>query len=37
MDRLGLSKMQGDILAVDEEVETFKGFLSSIQIEDTHH
>lgn len=30
-------KMQGDILAVDEEVETFKGFLSSIQIEDTHH
>ena len=30
-------KMQGDILAVDEEVETFKRFLSSIQIEDTHH
>ena len=30
-------KMQGDILAVDEEVETFKHFLSSIQIEDTHH
>ena len=30
-------KMKGDILAVDEEVETFKGFLSSIQIEDTHH
>ena len=30
-------KMQGDILAVDEEVETFKRFLSSIRIEDTHH
>ena len=30
-------KMQGDILAVDEEVETFKRFLSSIQIEDTTH
>ena len=30
-------KMKGDILAVDEEVETFKDFLSSIQIEDTHH
>ena len=30
-------KMQGDIFAVDDEVETFKRFLSSIQIEDTHH
>ena len=30
-------KMQGDILAVDLEVETFKRFLSSIQIEDAHH
>jgi hypothetical protein len=30
-------KMQGDILAIDEEVDTFKSFLSSIRIEDTHH
>jgi hypothetical protein len=30
-------KMQGDILAIDEEVDTFKSFLSSIHIEDTHH
>ena len=30
-------KMQGDILAVDEEVDTFKDFLSSIRIEDNHH
>ena len=30
-------KMQGDILVIDEEVETFKRFLSSIRIEDTHH
>ena len=30
-------KMQGDILAIDEEVDTFKTFLSSIRIEDTHH
>jgi hypothetical protein len=30
-------KMQGDILAIDEEVDTFKNFLSSIRIEDTHH
>jgi hypothetical protein len=29
--------MQGDILAIDEEVDTFKSFLSSIRIEDTHH
>ena len=30
-------KMQGDISAVDKEVETFKRFLSSVQIEDSHH
>lgn len=30
-------KMQGDILAIDEEVDTFKSFLSNIRIEDTHH
>lgn len=30
-------KMQGDILAIDVEVDTFKSFLSSIRIEDTHH
>ena len=30
-------KMQGDILAVDEELDTFKDFLSSIRIEDNHH
>ena len=30
-------KMQGDILVIDKEVETFKSFLSSIRIEDTHH
>jgi hypothetical protein len=30
-------KMQGDILAIDEEVENFKSFLSSLRIEDNHH
>ena len=30
-------KMQGNILAIDKEVDTFKSFLSSIRIEDTHH
>ncbi|MFL2825746.1 MAG: hypothetical protein ACJZ8T_01590 [Coraliomargaritaceae bacterium] len=30
-------KMQGDILVVEEEVDTFKSFLSSIRIEDNHH
>ena len=30
-------KMQGDILVIEEEVDTFKSFLSSIRIEDNHH
>jgi hypothetical protein len=30
-------KMQGDILVVEEEIDTFKSFLSSIRIEDNHH
>lgn len=30
-------KMQGDILAVDEQIDNFKRFLSSLRIEDTHH
>jgi len=30
-------KMQGDILVVEEEMDTFKSFLSSIRIEDNHH
>ena len=30
-------KMQGDILVVDEEVDSFKEFLSSLRIEDNHH
>lgn len=30
-------KMQGDILVIEEEVDTFKSFLSSIRIDDNHH